>query len=490
MQSAIRVLKFGGTSMGSFRAMQRCAEIILGYTALPHHIPVSDSAMCDTVCPDTVRWAVVVSAVAGVTDALAKSCTGVASEIFADISRKHKNIIAECGFYFGLEPECIEQFCQTELDPLLFRLEQILAAASRADHALAECLAMGEKLSSCIFAFVLQQNLKNVLPQNPPMPVTVRGETLFSSDDNYLEARLDFAASRKQIKEHLYRIWQENYLPVIAGFTAADAEGRPTLLGRGGSDYSAAIVAAALELPTLDIWTDVAGIYSGDPRIVPHAKLWGQLDFSLVCEMAYSGAKVVHPKSISIALQNQVAVIVRSTFTPQEKGTLITPHPSPANSPKIAGFVLSNDNLLLHMENPNMLEGEGYIAQIAEVVHRQEIPIDVCATSETSFSFSIHHDDCNPKLLEDLARIGEIRAIRELYKLCCIGKNIGCEPRFVAELLLQCSDIRIQTISIGASHTNVTILFNFHDGVEPGSAAVELLQRLHAYFLEGDQESC
>ena len=388
---AVCVLKFGGTSMGSFAAMQRCSEIVLGYATLPHHSPVPLPANADahTVLSGQIHLAVVVSAVAGVTDCLQKAFA-IAKELPAcsaallNLRHQHEKIVEECALYFGLETDCIEQFYRAKLEALFDKLKQIghdAAAVQDDDSARlqAEFLAMGEKLSSHIFAFVLQQNIarqkvkleKNEYPKtimNVVESATVLGESLFVSDSNYLEARLNLGASEAQIKQHLYRLWQQGRLPVVAGFTAADRGGRCTLLGRGGSDYSAAIIAAALKLPTLDIWTDVAGIYSSDPRLVPQAKLWSQIDFSLVSEMAYSGAKVVHPKSISIALQNQVAVIVRSTFASQEKGTLIVPSaPQGKNSPwktspKLAGLVLSHDSLLLHMENPNMLEGEGYIA--------------------------------------------------------------------------------------------------------------------------------
>ena len=572
---AVCVLKFGGTSMGSYGAMQRCAEIVMNYGVLPHHNVV---ALCDAndktaVLSGRICLAVVVSAVAGVTDWLQKlfamAQTAVLPERqlsaqlvqeLKDLRRKHEEIVEECALSFKLKADCVEQFYHIELNPQFARLEELLQSVGSAENVenaesakrianvdgkadsgariqadclaaelateclAAECLAMGERLSSRIFAFVLRQNAAQLKKQyaldKVIQPFPVAGEELFRSDSSYMLARLLFEDSQVLIQDKLNALWREGSLPVVAGFTAADQEGRCTLWGRGGSDYSAAIIAAALRLPALDIWTDVAGIYSSDPRLVPKAKLWSRLDFALVSEMAYSGAKVVHPKSISIALQNQVAVIVRSTFACEEIGTLIVPpgsqtcevaalaraRPSDqapsSRMARLAGLVLSYDSLLLHMENPNMLEGEGYIAQIAGAAHKQEIPIDVCATSETSFSFSIHQAHCNRQLLDDLQRIGKISAFRQLHKLCCVGQEIGADARFIAELLLQCQlyDVQIQTVSIGASHNNVTILFNYADAVvgagqnavmdasaeaeRERAKSVELLRHLHDQFWE------
>ncbi len=525
------VLKFGGTSMGSFEAMQRCADIVLGYSALPQHPRLSPQL----AEKEPLRLAVVVSAVAGVTDRLRQlferagapgssrtgraACCNIAEELQA-LRRRHREIVGECVRHFGRNEDEAELFCRSELEELFAGLEVLCQQAESGKfgnfgepelaHAYLQAafLSVGEKLSSRIFAWLLRQNIAQ---HQPARTVTARavtvlaGEALIRSGGGVLEARPDFTHSKAQIHNRLEELWQRGHLPVITGFTAADKAGRTTLLGRGGSDFSAALIAAALELPVLDIWTDVAGIYSCDPRIVPQSRLWSCLGFDLVSEMAYSGAKVVHPKSISIALQNRVAVIVRSVFKPRHTGTLILPpeqfpdsaHIRPANcgpdcktgraaATWLAGLVLSHDSLLLHMDNPNMLEGEGYISQIAGVAHRHGISIDVCATSETSFSFSIHHADCNARLLRELGQIGKIRVLRQLHKLCCVGHNIGCDAGFMARLLQRCQQhkILIQTISVGAGHNNVTILFSLPGGQQEGLSSYLISARSDAAFAQ------
>ena len=473
--------------------MQNCAQIVLDYAALPQHpeVRLPHCQAEQAVLRGEMRIGVVVSAAAGVTDALEQifQAADRREELLQKLESRHQKIIEQCCLHFA--PKAAKNSVQNQTDALLHQifaeLRRLVQTAAHPKEGgqeaqnphgercnqniepnIAQGIAVGEKLSSRIFAFVLEQNILHRCAKFGIQPIirpcSVAGEELIALYDE----NLDFARSQAQIKDRFARLWGEHRLPVVAGFTAADPAGQTCLLGRGGSDFSAAIIAAALELATLDIWTDVEGIYSADPRLIETAKLWERLDFALVSEMAYGGAKVVHPKSISIALQKQIFVIVRSTFAPHQKGTLIAPHAkaehSPGNGPqpRMAGLVLSRDSLLLHMDNPNMLEGEGYIAQIAQATHKQKISIDVCATSETSFSFSIHNADCNTVLIKDLEQIGTTSMICGLYKLCCIGHRIGADTRFIREVLRLCEQhgTTIQTISVGASHNNVTLLLH------------------------------
>jgi aspartate kinase len=251
-------------------------------------------------------------------------------------------------------------------------------------------------------------------------------------------------------------ILRRGAIVVVPGFFGQDALGNVTLLGRGGSDYSASIAAIGLDAARVEIWTDVDGIMSADPRVVKHGvRTWDTIELAVVAEMAHSGAKVLHPKTITAAVEQGIPVVVRNTFRPEGKGTTIVPR---GKSPGIRGIVVERGQAVCHFTEPRMLDSFGFIHRCTDVFVRHGVPIDACATSEITFSCSLRQRDLDKKLLHDLAKIARVQVIEHLAKVCVIGHDVVGDPRLIARIMDAVPQSPVHLISLGASRTNITLL--------------------------------
>ena len=235
--------------------------------------------------------------------------------------------------------------------------------------------------------------------------------------------------------------------------------------------YTASILALALDAVRIEIWTDVNGVMSCDPKIVEDAVSWQELDMNIMSELAYSGIKVVHPKSIEPAIERNIPVIIYNTFDRNFSGTRVTTEKSTG----IKGIVSNSDNILFNLKKPNMLDGIGFIAKVTDTVKSYNISIDVCTTSETSFSFSINSRDFSHKLHKELAEFAKVSVIKSVTKVCIIGNGITQNSKKLFEIFTICAanSIRVYSISVSASFNNITFLINDNDKIE----TVRLLHR-------------
>ena len=294
---------------------------------------------------------------------------------------------------------------------------------------------------------------------------------LVRTDSQFLEAAVDFPRTRVRFRRLVPPVLRRGAIVVVPGFFGQDAHGNVTLLGRGGSDYSASIAAIGLDAARVEIWTDVDGIMSADPRVVKHGvRTWDTIELAVVAEMAHSGAKVLHPKTITAAVEQGIPVVVRNTFHPEGKGTTIVPR---GKTPGVRGIVVERGQAVCHFTEPRMLDSFGFIYRCTDVFVRHGVPIDACATSEVTFSCSLRQADVNPKLLHDLAKIAHVRVIEHLAKVCVIGHDVVCDPRLIARIMNAMPHTPLHMISLGASRTNVTLLVDQNE-------ADDVLTALHA----------
>lgn len=440
-------LKFGGTSMGTMESIRECAKIVRDST-IKHSVVVT------------------VSAVSGVTDQLFKLIElaknqkpRLVQQNIAELEKKHRKILRS----FFPDEQSYEDTWQQDLGPIFEKLSTILHGTSLVGDLTLKMQAKVCSFGECLSSYLLLYALRDL----EVSAMRIHSEKVIKTDSQYLEANVNFKTTAMACKKTLTPLMKQDVVPIVTGFIGKDTHGDTTLLGRGGSDYTASILAIVLHASEIQIWTDVDGVMSADPRFIKQTVSWPEMGMKMMSEMAYSGAKVVHPRSISVAVAKNIPVYIYNTFNRAFRGTKIVSE----EVNNVKGIVSTDSNILFHIENPNMLEEVGFIAKVTSIVESYGIPIDVCSTSETSFTFSILESDYDIKLQKDLCKIGKVKVIREIAKISMIGHDITNNPKVFEEIFKLCHEkhVSIQSVSVGASQRNITLMIDqeFKDQILP-----------------------
>jgi len=349
------VAKFGGTSVADYGAMNRCADIVLGN-------------------PDCRL--VVVSASSGVTNLLVE----LTQESINDDGRLQRlKQIAQIQ-YAILDKLGRPNDVAAALDKLLSRMAVLseALASQRSKATMDELLSLGEQCSSALFAAVLREKGAN------SSAFDVR--RVLRTDSHFGRAEPQVEQIAILSREHLLPLLSEQVI-VTQGFIGSDEAGQTTTLGRGGSDYSAALLAEALTASAVEIWTDVAGIYTTDPRLAPNAHPIAEISFNEAAEMATFGAKVLHPATILPAVRQQIQVFVGSSKEPEKGGTWIRHQVEDA--PVFRAVALRRDQTLLNLHSLQMLHAQGFLAETFATLARHKISVDLITTSEVNVSLTL-----------------------------------------------------------------------------------------------------
>lgn len=398
------VLKFGGTSMGSAESLQQVASIIVQTSRT--RLPI-----------------IVVSAVSGTTNLLEKHFNHDHTAL-GTIIEMHEQIISELNIETDLSPFYEEIRNTQERDALL---------------------AIGEQMSSHLLSCLLTR--ENLHQQR------ILSTELIFTDNNYGEGLVDFKKTNKATNQKLTPLLNEECIPLITGFFGQSTEGKTILLGRGGSDYSAAIIAAAINADRLEIWTDVNGIYSADPRIIPQAQAIPSLSFSEAAELAYFGAKVLHPKTIIPAIHKHIPVYVKNTFNPSAAGTCINHE----ENQDIKAISWRDDATIISICSSRMLEAHGFLAKIFALFAQHQISVDVLATSEVSVSLTINQKPPH-KLIEELETFSTVSVLSHYSIICLVGSGINAQHQVLKRLFNALEKVEVKMLSQGASQRNITLL--------------------------------
>jgi aspartate kinase len=263
-------------------------------------------------------------------------------------------------------------------------------------------------------------------------------------------------------------------VPIMGGFIAGNRAGETTTLGRGGSDYSAAIVAAALSASELQIWTDVTGVMTCDPRICSDARTIPLLSYEEAAELAYFGAKVLHPKTIKPAVDRAIRVRVCNTFKPEQVGTMVL-HRS-GNAPNTIKSIAHKKNItVLRITSARMLGAYGFMSAVFQVFDRHRTVIDVISTSEVSVALTLDNADSIDKVVEDLRRLGDVEVERGFAVICVVGEGLRASTGLAAKIFSTIGDVNVALVSHGASSVNLTFVIR-----EDDVAAV--IKKLHERF--------
>ncbi|MCT8586317.1 lysine-sensitive aspartokinase 3, partial [Glaesserella parasuis] len=364
-----------------------------------------------------------------------------------------------------------------EIDALLEHISALALSASLATSAALtdELICHGEMMSTKIFTQLLKER------NYPAVWVDVR--EIVATNNHYGKAAPNDEKTQAQSDAILKPLIAEGKVVITQGFIGRDDEGKTTTLGRGGSDYSAALLAEVLNANDVLIWTDVPGIYTTDPRVVPAAKRIDTMSFNEAAEMATFGAKVLHPATLLPAVRSNIPVYVGSSKAPEQGGTWVTRDPQPR--PTFRALALRRNQILLTLSSLSMLHAQGFLANVFAILAKHKISVDVITTSEVSIALTLDKtgsassgaDMLSPELLEELRQYCNVKVENDLALVAIIGNNLHTQAGIAKQLFATLSPYNVRLISYGASTNNVCTLVQ-------NSKADDVIRSLHSALFE------
>ncbi|PLW80088.1 hypothetical protein C0585_04180 [Candidatus Woesearchaeota archaeon] len=291
--------------------------------------------------------------------------------------------------------------------------------------------------------------------------------------DNKFGDAQPLSIAYQKIDENLQNI---EGIPIITGFIGKNLDGRITTLGRGGSDFTAAIVGASINADEIQIWTDVDGVMTTDPRICSNVQPISEMTFNEAAELAYFGAKVLHPRTIIPAVEKNINVVVKNTMNQDHPGTTIVNNTEDESI--VTSISIKRNVMILRIESARMLNAHGFLARIFSIFEKYEVSVDMIATSEVSVSMTLNSDTYT-SLIEELEELGNVSIRNDVSIICVVGRNLRNNNRIQSEIFscIENEGINVRMISQGASLINVGFVID----EENGDKAVRLL---HERFIE------
>jgi aspartate kinase len=433
------VMKFGGTSVGAPERIRVVADLVAARSAPP---PV-----------------VVVSALAGTTDALLDgarralardaACGRVASAIL-DRHRAAALDLLPAGPDRGAVLAHVDGVV-SELRAMYGGVYNLGELTPRTLDAIA---GMGERLSFEIVAAALRA--RGV----PARAVDARRVIL--TDDAFGRARPRMEETTARVASEVRPVVNAGQVPVLPGFVGATADGVSTTLGRGGSDWSASLLGAALDADEIQIWTDVDGMMTVDPRVEPTARVLPLVSFEEAAELAYFGARVLHPETIRPAIERGIPVRILNTLRPDGEGTLIRKDaPATPGEPRAIAFKKGISVVLI--AQPRMLMAYGFVARVFEVFGRHRTPVDLIATSEVSISLTVDDPAHLGEVRDELAGLGDVEVLGGMAIVSVVGRGFVRRAGLAARIFHAIRDVNVVMISFGASDVNVSFVVSEAD---------------------------
>ncbi|HEY7878769.1 MAG TPA: aspartate kinase, partial [Gemmatimonadaceae bacterium] len=302
----------------------------------------------------------------------------------------------------------------------------------------------------------------------------VDGRDVVVTDELYTRALPDLEAITERARSVLLPIIRRGRVPLVGGFIGRSHAGVTTTIGRGGSDFSAALFGAALGAEAIEIWTDVDGMLTADPRSVPRARLIEEIRFDEASELATFGAKVLHPSTIAPAVQRGIPVLIFNSRRPEGHGTRITPDAPRRAVTAIAG---KGNVTVIRVTSSRMLLVPGFLRTLFEVFERHRTSVDVVATSEISVSVTVDDPSRLETLMVDLRALGDVAIERNRAVVAVVGAGLGGDSATMARALGALHGMRVHMISLSATEINLTIIID-------GDRLVDAMRALHSEFFD------
>jgi len=287
------------------------------------------------------------------------------------------------------------------------------------------------------------------------------------------------ADTEQRTRAELAPLLDRRLVPVLGGYIGATLGGVTTTLGRGGSDYSAALVGAALAAAEIQIWTDVSGVLTADPRVVPGARTIPALSYAEAAELAYFGAKVLHPKTLQPAMDRDIPVRICNSHAPGDPGTVVTARGN-MRAGTVKAIAHKSGITVLQISSTRMLGAYGFLRGLFEVFERHQTVVDVVTTSEVSVSLTVEDAGSLPAIVAELQPLGTVAVQSGRAIVCVVGEGLRNTPGIAARVFATVSDINISLISQGASRVNLTFVVD-------EARAREAVLRLHEALFEGER---
>jgi aspartate kinase len=450
------VMKFGGTSVEDPAAIGRTAAIVAGRVSMGKQ-PV-----------------VVVSAMAKVTDQLISAAraasTGDRTGALAISSRlRSRHLDTACALVknpaeaAALTRVVDEKF--NALDEVLRGLAAILELTPRISDLI---VSYGERISSRIVAAAFREQGINA--------AHVDAREIIITDSQFQKAIPQDSAIERRAHEKLLPLTAEDKVPVMGGFIASNEAGLTTTLGRGGSDFTGALVGGAVSAEAIEIWTDVDGIMTADPRICPDALRVKVISFEEAAELAYFGAKVLHPATILPAVKKNIPVLVLNSRNASCEGTRIISLAPHCQTP-FKSISVKKKLSIIDVVASRMLMTHGYLRQIFEIFDKHQCPVDMVSTSEVSVSVTVDSNDKLPAIVSDLEKLADVKLEGKKALVCMVGEDIRGQNGIAAQVFNAVRHVNVRMISQGASEINMSFMIEEDD-------ADEALRSLHAAFFK------
>ena len=418
----MKILKFGGTSLGSAERMQNVANII----------------------NDGQKKIIVLSAYSGATndlvaiaDCLYKNDKASADQLISNFQQKGHDYVAELFTNEGYVSQA-KEIIDNSVDQIRsFTIDMFTPFEEKS------VLAQGELISTSLFHLYLQSvGIKSVfLPALNFMRIDREREP----DYYYIQENLERELSN----------YADESLFITQGFICRNAFGEVDNLQRGGSDYSASLIGAAIEAEEIQIWTDIDGMHNNDPRYIKNTKPIEQLSFHEAAELAYFGAKILHPSSIVPARNKNIPVRLKNTLAPEAKGTIIS---KKTDETGIKAIAAKDDITVINIQSDRMLLAYGFLKKVFEIFEIYKTPIDMITTSEVAVSVTIDHTGHLEKIVEDLHQFGQVTVKKNFTIICVVGAFQLESKGYAGKILQALSSTPVQMISYGASEHNISLL--------------------------------
>jgi|TARA_B100000315_G_C14567787_1_gene583864 aspartate kinase len=418
------IMKFGGTSVGNADRISNTADII--------------KANIDK------KPIVVVSAVSGATNKLIElgnaSVEGNGDEILEEIKKNHYEILEKL--------ELDKSLVNKDLENLSAIIDEIKNNKEINNKILDNVQSFGEQMSSKIIAAQLNK-------------IGIKTEAFNAWDLGFLtNEEFGNAEPLEETFNNLNdNIKKLNIVPVITGFIGKTKDGEITTIGRSGSDYTAAIIGSAINADEIQIWTDVNGIMSADPKIVSNTKTLEKVSFAEASELAYFGARVLHPKTILPAVRKNIPVRVLNTFDTKNNGTLILNNSE--KSEHVVKAITSKKNIILiHVDSTRMLGAYGFLARLFDIFDKYKKSVDVISTSEVSVSMTINDEENLDRIIKDLEGIANVQISKNKSIICVVGEGMRNTPGVSGRTfsVIGRNKINVEMVSQGASGVNTTFI--------------------------------
>jgi aspartate kinase len=448
------VQKFGGTSVADPSAIKRLIEIVRAARTRDGRGPV-----------------VVVSAMSGVTDGLLEvaSMAGASQpeEALARTQQiRERHLAAARELVAGPALDTLLTNIDAQLDELTNVIRALAVLREVSPRTLDVVAAIGELLSSRLVAAAL--TCAGVHAE------WIDARQAIVTNDDHTRATPLTKETNDRLRSIVQPVLDAGRVPVLGGFVGATVAGHTSTLGRGGSDYSGALVGAGVNASEIQIWTDVDGMLSADPRVIKSPRLVAQLSFAEAAELAYFGAKVLHPSTILPAVERNIPVRILNSWRPDAEGTLITGAGSPSRG-GLTGLASKRDVTVIDITSTRMLMAYGFLRRVFEVFERFRTAVDMVTTSEVSVSVTVDDARQIEGIVTALSEFAEVAVERHMSLLCAVGDVLQDEPEMAARVVGVLEEVPLRMISQAASRRNITVVLRQSD-------LPHAMERLHEEF--------